>query len=417
MWVVYLATATSILFGTWYRCSRNAANGLPEGPQGCCFTLLRTYPEWTLHRWAQEYGSLYSFTIGNQRFLVVSDPDTAKSLFLSKAYICSDRKETGITSTSYGNIYTIRALYKDSADGKRINPQTHVSRCSINCISAITCGSLGIFDAHSQVLDLSREFMNMTSPMYNLETKRRGNELHGALMDTYCRQLERVQRDIENDVHAGDCLVKTMITRKEKDQLDDLDMTMLASAFMLDGINTTGSIIQWFSAPIPSYLHVQRWAHEELDRVVGRDRLPNLGDEASLPYCRAIVKEVERCHNPFWLGIPQAASKVMFVMISLFRPARWSDPLNFHPDCYLDENFSSTFGVGRRICPGILVAQREIWLAVTKLLWAFYLAQVPGQLIDLKEYDGRSGRSPIPFEILLPARFEGVDDVMAEAQA
>ncbi|EMD86767.1 hypothetical protein COCC4DRAFT_62966 [Bipolaris maydis ATCC 48331] len=149
-------------------------------------------------------------------------------------------------------------------------------------------------------------------------------------MDTYCRQLERVQRDIENDVHAGDCLVKTMITRKEKDQLDDLDMTMLASAFMLDGINTTGSIIQWFSAPIPSYLHVQRWAHEELDRVVGRDRLPNLGDEASLPYCRAIVKEVERCHNPFWLGIPQAASKVI-----------WSDPLNFHPDCYLDENFSS----------------------------------------------------------------------------
>ena len=36
---------------------------------------------------------------------------------------------------------------------------------------------------------------------------------------------------------------------------------------------------------------VQR-AHEELDRVVGRDRLPNVDDEYKLPYIRAIIKEV-----------------------------------------------------------------------------------------------------------------------------
>lgn len=31
-------------------------------------------------------------------------------------------------------------------------------------------------------------------------------------------------------------------------------------------------------------------AQEELDRVVGRDRLPNFEDRTSLPYCEALVK-------------------------------------------------------------------------------------------------------------------------------
>lgn len=67
--------------------------------------------------------------------------------------------------------------------------------------------------------------------------------------------------------------------------------------------------MQWFSALIPSYPEVQRRAQEELDRVVGRDRLPNVDDEANLPYCHAIVKEIERCHNPFWLGTPHVTSE------------------------------------------------------------------------------------------------------------
>ena len=67
--------------------------------------------------------------------------------------------------------------------------------------------------------------------------------------------------------------------------------------------------MQWFSALIPAYPDIQKRAQEELDKVVGRDRLPNVQDEANLPYIHAIVKEVERCHNPFWLGTPHVASE------------------------------------------------------------------------------------------------------------
>lgn len=42
------------------------------------------------------------------------------------------------------------------------------------------------------------------------------------------------------------------------------------------------------------YPEVQRKAQAEVDRVVGRDRLPDFSDEGSLPYVSAIVKEVLR---------------------------------------------------------------------------------------------------------------------------
>ncbi len=62
-----------------------------------------------------------------------------------------------------------------------------------------------------------------------------------------------------------------------------------------------------------------------MDRVVGKDRVPDVNDEKNLPYCRAIIKEVnyflerkiahsnwlkvERYHNPFWLGTPHMSTE------------------------------------------------------------------------------------------------------------
>lgn len=48
--------------------------------------------------------------------------------------------------------------------------------------------------------------------------------------------------------------------------------------------------MQWFWALIPTHPEIQAKAHEELDRVVGRDRLPNVDDEKNLPYIHAIIK-------------------------------------------------------------------------------------------------------------------------------
>ncbi len=88
---------------------------------------------------------------------------------------------------------------------------------------------------------------------------------------------------------------------------------------------------QWFAAHIPACPEIQARAHAELDSVCGRDRLPTAEDEARMPYIHAIIKvriappfydllcasphcyrdmqEIERVHNPFWLGTPHMNTK------------------------------------------------------------------------------------------------------------
>lgn len=49
---------------------------------------------------------------------------------------------------------------------------------------------------------------------------------------------------------------------------------------------------------------VQTRARQELDRVVGHDRLPTFGDREDLPYLSAVVKEVLRWKPVAPLGEP-----------------------------------------------------------------------------------------------------------------
>ncbi len=65
----------------------------------------------------------------------------------------------------------------------------------------------------------------------------------------------------------------------------------------------------------------------------------------------------------------------------------------------------------------MIVAEREIWLTIARMLWAFNMGELPGEPIDLKEYDGLSGRSPVPFRITLTPRHAKVEEVLKAASA
>lgn len=113
----------------------------------------------------------------------------------------------------------------------------------------------------------------------------RGKKLHQGLVDTYGGMIKRIESRLNAGEEVPDCLAKTMLQMRKTEGLDDLDMAILTSAFMIGGVETTASIMQWFSALIPAYPEIQKKAQEELDRVVGRDRLPTIEDEKDLPYC------------------------------------------------------------------------------------------------------------------------------------
>ena len=69
----------------------------------------------------------------------------------------------------------------------------------------------------------------------------------------------------------------------------------------------------------------------------------------------------------------------------------------------------------RRICPGIHVAERELWLAISRLLWAYDIRSLPGEPISLEGYNGKSSRKPQPYRITLTPRHDRVQ-VLLEAE-
>jgi hypothetical protein len=71
----------------------------------------------------------------------------------------------------------------------------------------------------------------------------------------------------------------------------------------------------------------------------------------------------------------------------------------------------SWFRCSRRICPGIYVTERELWLAISRLLWAYEIRSLPDEPISLEEYDGDNGRMPLSYRITLTPRLERVQAV------
>jgi len=66
----------------------------------------------------------------------------------------------------------------------------------------------------------------------------------------------------------------------------------------------------------------------------------------------------------------------------------------------------------RRICPGLPIAERELWLAIARLLWAFKFEALPDEPISLEEYEGLSGRTPVPFRLKLVPRVSQLQNIL-----
>lgn len=63
---------------------------------------------------------------------------------------------------------------------------------------------------------------------------------------------------------------------------------------------------------------VQRRAQEEIDTIIGNDRLPDFGDRDDLPYVSALVKEVHRWQPVGPVGEHDCASTFTGVVMIVF---------------------------------------------------------------------------------------------------
>ena len=88
-------------------------NTLPPGPP-IRYAFLCKHPELWADYWAKKYGPLFSIWMGNQLFVVISDPHIAQNLLVTNGNVFSSRKRyflkhqvilrgRGITASEYGD--------------------------------------------------------------------------------------------------------------------------------------------------------------------------------------------------------------------------------------------------------------------------------------------------------------------------
>ncbi|KAH7300603.1 hypothetical protein KP509_24G070800 [Ceratopteris richardii] len=198
-------------------------------------------------------------------------------------------------------------------------------------------------------------------------------------------------------------------------QLTDKQLMGIMSNVLIAGIDTTARAIEWAMAELGSNASVIERAQEELDRVVGRNRVMDEHDIEKLPYLRAISKEVLRLHpsapmddphvneKPSTLGgyyIP-AHSIILHNLWALSQDGSlWDNPTEFSPERFLkSKEYESMnvyggdfkllpFSSGRRRCPAYHFATLTLQHVVGVFLHLFDWSVPQNGAINMEESDG-----------------------------
>ncbi|OEL27938.1 Cytochrome P450 98A1 [Dichanthelium oligosanthes] len=304
-----------------------------------------------------------------------------------------------VTAPDSSCLTVVRALI----EGKPLVVRNHLSMVAFNNITRLAFGKRFV-NAAGELDEQGREFKSIVddatkiggslsiaryvpwlrwlAPVDDQLFKAHGDQRHRLavkIMEEHAESLK--QRGAQQH------FVDALFTLKEKYDLSDDTVICLLWNMITAGTDTTVITVEWAMAELVRNSRVQEKVQEELDRVVGRDRVLLETDFQNLPYLQAVVKEALRLHPPTPLMLPHKASssvriagydipKGTNVIVNVWAVARdpkvWDNPLEFRPERFLKENVDIKgtdfrvlpFGAGRRVCPG---AQLGINLVTTMI--------------------------------------------------
>lgn len=474
------------------------------------FDIPKSHPWIQFQKWSEEYGPMFTLWIGRRPTVIISDPEIAVDLLEKRSNKYSSRPRfvvmgeiyndmAGILVQPYGKEWSVRrkqlhialtarALqnYKpvQTAEASRLCHQllaapqdweALLDRYTSSIVFSVSYGHR-IDSMESPVIRQRFKYMQYQASLnvpgaflaesipilkylptflapWKAVVQRRGQEEANANMQL----VEIVKQDIRNAKSPDDVapsLCKQLLEARAADPqafslLSDRDFSFTPASLFGAGADTTASTLcSAFLALVtrPETLHA---AHAELDAVIGGSRTPTFDDEKSLPYIRALCKEVLRWRPVAVLGgTPHASTEADTYRgryiptgtnilgnswaINLnekyypnphhFNPLRFLDTepasLGYLPEKYLQSTpiekgkahpsklGHSSFGWGRRICPGADLAMNSLYIALAKLLWAFDISPKEGVEYDIFDYTEGFNTRPNKFECEIKVRSE-----------
>ncbi|KAJ8520598.1 hypothetical protein ONZ45_g2648 [Pleurotus djamor] len=267
---------------------------------------------------------------------------------------------------------------------------------------------------------------------------------NGAIKRMYNWPYESIQKQVaagtakfsfvasEIDANAG--------RNMSEEEIDDIKGA--AANIFAGGTETSWSSITTFFLAMLLYPECQRLAQQEIDRVIGPDRLPTFADRAALPYVNAVVQEVLRWKSVIPLGIPHRSTeddtyRGMFIpkgslvfanaMSMAVNEKTYKDSTRFYPARFLpksqggngEPDFDPAFGFGRRICPGRHLATASIYITVATVFATLNLTKAKDQnggvITPKLEFETGLTSHPVAFPCNIEARSKKASLLVFEA--
>ncbi|AQK42406.1 3,9-dihydroxypterocarpan 6A-monooxygenase [Zea mays] len=350
-----------------------------------------------------------------------------------------------------GTVSLLADLLASSARGETVDLTRHLIRLSntsiIRMVASTVPGSV-TDEAQEVVKDVAElvgafnvdDYISLVRGWDLQGLRRRAAGVHrrfDALLEDILRHKEeaRAARRLDQDddgrgsskqdkkqaTHSKDLL--DILMDKADDPAAEIKLTREnIKAFIIDvvtaGSDTSAAMVEWMLAELMNHPETLRKVAEEIDAVVGGDRIASEADLPQLPYLMAAYKETLRLHPAAPIAHRQSSEEMVVrgftvppqtaVFINVWAigrdPAYWEEPLAFRPERFMPGGAAESleprgqhfqympFGSGRRGCPGMGLALQSVPAVLAALVQCFHWATVDGDggvnKIDMSESDG-----------------------------
>ncbi|KIP12382.1 hypothetical protein PHLGIDRAFT_62333 [Phlebiopsis gigantea 11061_1 CR5-6] len=484
----------ALFFLTIYYIKNRKRRRLPPGPPGLpIIGNVLDMPlkwEWIQYKkWSQQYNSdLIYLELFGAPIIVINSSKAAHDLFEKRSSIYSDRQpqvmcheivgwDKNIAFRQYGDGWRDRrrmfhqqfhpgAVHKyhhiSSREAKKLlyrilnNPENFFAYIRTMGGAAILRATFGIDvkdqnDPYITIAEKALHSLSMTGnagsylvdyvPLLRYlpswapgtQFKRDGVRWRQAVNTMFARPIELVKESIARgkaEPSIAATLLADLDPAKDNTAVEAVIRDVTGTAYV--GALSVSAMWTFVMAMI-LYPDVQKKAQQEIDDVVGSDRLPEHEDRDSLHYVHAVVRESLRWHLVTPLAVPHrllvddeyegyhlpAGTVVVgngwgmlhdekqFPNPVVFDPNRWLTPegqvVKQNPD-----PLDLSFGFGRRICPGRHFAKDTIFIAVSHMLATFNIQAVHdangNPVIPNQEYTTGLIIFPTPFEASFSTR-------------
>ncbi|CCL99497.1 uncharacterized protein FIBRA_01515 [Fibroporia radiculosa] len=417
---------------------------LPPGPRGWpiignVFDMPTSYQWKTYTQWAEKWGDIISVTLLGQPVVVVSSLEHVTELLERRSTLYSDRPilTVGGKIVGWDRLAILTPYGPRLRETRRLLSQWIGSRSSVARFAPMLQ-----HETSKYLLDLRRspdQFVNhiKKSAAAIILTMTYGYQIKGE-KDPLIEIVDRAMARFTMFVLPGSFLVdffpilehvpswapgtgwkqRALDARKDMDAMFDVSYNIVekeiaagtatpsflsvnmegnpdptkevqktlkttAGALYSGGSDTTVSTLQSFFLAMACHPEIEKKAQQEIDAVIGNDRLTTLADRDSLPYVNAVCAELHRWNPVAPLGVshrlvqddvyagyffPKGTLITVNVWKILHNPETYKNPLEFNPGRFMGAEPETdprlvAFGFGRRICPGLNFADASIFLS------------------------------------------------------